>query len=314
LPVHERHPLEELRETVRDRLIGFGLQETISYSLVDPGWLVRLTPDGVPIAVEPIRVQNPTAVSQSAARPTLRASLLDTAARNLKHRDGLAIFEIAPVYLPRAGDLPEERWTIGILLAGKAEPQTWLTAPRDWDLYDLKGFVGALHRATRSGRGTAEQGAPGLHPGRSWRLVDRDRSAVIAGQLDPRIAAQWGLPEATFVAELDLVALLESIRPTAAVVPPRYPAALRDVAFVVDEAVPYGDLEAEIRSAAKDLLESLTLLDVYRGPQLREGKKSFAVRLVLRSAAGTLTDLDVDRVMKRIEGRVLHRLSGVIRG
>jgi phenylalanyl-tRNA synthetase beta chain len=137
---------------------------------------------------------------------------------------------------------------------------------------------------------------------------------VIAGQLDPRIAEQWGLPEATFVAELDLVALLESIRPTAAVVPPRYPAALRDVAFVVDEAVPYGDLEAEIRSAAKDLLESLTLLDVYRGPQLREGKKSFAVRLVLRSAAGTLTDLDVDRVMKRIEGRVLHRLSGVIRG
>jgi phenylalanyl-tRNA synthetase beta chain len=314
LPVHERHPLEELRETVRDRLIGFGLQETISYSLVDPGWLVRLTPDGVPIAVEPIRVQNPTAVSQSAARPTLRASLLDTAARNLKHRDGLAIFEIAPVYLPRPGDLPEERWTIGILLAGKAEPQTWLTAPRDWDLYDLKGLVGALHRATRSGRGTAEQGAPGLHPGRSWRLVDRDRSAVIAGQLDPRIAEQWGLPEATFVAELDLVALLESIRPTAAVVPPRYPAALRDVAFVVDEAVPYGDLEAEIRSAAKDLLESLTLLDVYRGPQLSAGKKSFAVRLVLRSAGGTLTDEDVARVMKRIEGRVLHRLSGVIRG
>ncbi|HEX9495267.1 MAG TPA: phenylalanine--tRNA ligase subunit beta [Candidatus Limnocylindria bacterium] len=314
LPLHERHPLEELREEVRDRLIGFGLQETISYSLVDPGWLVRLTHDGVPIAVEPITLQNPTSAAQSAARPTLRASLLDTASRNLKHRDGVAIFEIAPVYLPRAADLPDERWTIGILIAGQAEQQTWLTAARDWDIHDLKGLVDGLQQATRSGRGTIETGAPGLHPGRSWRLVDGERTAVVAGQLDPRIAEQWGLPAATFVAELDLAALLESVRPASAAIPPRYPAALRDIAFVVDEQVPYGALEAEIRGAAKDLLESLTLLDVYRGPQLGGGKKSFAVRLVLRSPSGTLTDTEVERVIKRIEGRVLHRLSGVIRG
>ena len=314
LPLHERHPLQELREEVRDRLIGFGLQETISYSLVDPGWLLRLTHDGAPIAVAPITLQNPTSAAQSAARPTLRASLLDTAARNLKHRDGVAIFEIAPVYLPRSADLPEERWTIGVLIAGQADRPTWLAAARAWDIDDLKGLVDGLHAATRSGRGASEPGAPGLHPGRSWRLIDGGRTAVVAGQLDPRVAEQWGLPEATFVAELDLAAMLESIRPVRAAIPPRFPAALRDIAFVVDEPVPYGALEAEIRAAAKDLLESLGLLDVYRGPQLSAGKKSFAVRLVLRSATGTLVDAEVDRVIKRIEGRVLHRLSGVIRG
>ncbi|HEV2250908.1 MAG TPA: phenylalanine--tRNA ligase subunit beta, partial [Candidatus Limnocylindria bacterium] len=133
LPLHERHPLEELRERVRDRLVGFGLQEVVSYSLIDPAWLERLTPDGTPLTADAIRVQNPTAASQSVARPTLRASLLDTAARNLKHRDGVAIFEISPVYLPRAGDLPEERWTIGLLVAGRADDQTWLTQPRTWD-------------------------------------------------------------------------------------------------------------------------------------------------------------------------------------
>src|SRR5256885_1548490 len=143
LPLHQRHPLEELRERVRDRLVGFGLQETVSYSLIDPAWLERLTPDGSPITPDPIRVQNPTAVSQSVARPTLRASLLDTAARNLKHRDGVSIFEIAPVYLPRAGDLPEERWTIGVLVAGRADEQTWLTQPRDWDRWDVKGLLAA---------------------------------------------------------------------------------------------------------------------------------------------------------------------------
>ena len=56
------------------------------------------------------------------------------------------------------------------------------------------------------------------------------------------------------------------------------------------------------------------LLDVYRGPQLGDGKKSFALRLLLRSSSGTLTDADVEKVMKRIEGRVLHKLGGVLRG
>jgi phenylalanyl-tRNA synthetase beta chain len=134
------------------------------------------------------------------------------------------------------------------------------------------------------------------------------------GQVDPRVAERWELPAETFVAELDLASLLAVVKPRVAKVPPRFPAALRDIAIVVDEAVTYGAVRDEVTGAAKDLLESLTLLDVYRGPQLSEGKKSFAVRLVLRSATGTLTDEDVDRVIKRIEGRVLHRLSGVIRG
>jgi phenylalanyl-tRNA synthetase beta chain len=315
LPLHERHPLEELRERVRDRLIGFGLQETVSYSLIDPAWLERLTPDGSPIAPDPIRVQNPTSVSQSAARPTLRASIIDTAARNFKHRDSVAIFEIAPVYLPRAGDLPDERWTVAVLLAGRAEQQTWLTKPRDWDVYDVRSFILALHRAINLGpRGDRSTGVPGLHPGRSVKITVGDRVAVAYGQLDPRVAEQWELPAATFVAELDLHILLEDVQPLKAVLPPRFPAALRDLAFVVDERVPYGDLAAEVRSAAKDALESLTLLDVYRGPQVGDGKKSFALRLVLRSVTGTLTDADVEKVVSRIEGRVLHKLGGTIRG
>jgi phenylalanyl-tRNA synthetase beta chain len=315
LPLHERHPLEELRERVRDRLVGFGLQETVSYSLIDPAWLTRLTADGTPLAPEPIRVQNPTSVAQSVARPTLRASLLDTAARNLRHRDGLAIFEISPVYLPRAGDLPEERWTIGILVTGRAQDQTWLTPPRDWDRWDVKGLLEALKRGINAGdfSGPGEP-APGMHPGRSSTRLHDGRPALMIGQLDPRVAERWDLPAETYIGEVDLASLLAVVRPPVAAVPPKYPAALRDLAFVVDESLPYGDLASEVRGAAKDVLESVTLLDVYRGAQVGAGKKSFALRLVLRSQTGTLTDAEVAKVTGRIEGRVLHKLGGTIRG
>jgi phenylalanyl-tRNA synthetase beta chain len=315
LPLHERHPLEELRERVRDRLVGFGLQETVSYSLIDPAWLERLAPDGTPIAPDPIRLQNPTSVSQSVARPTLRASLLDTAARNLKHRDGVAIFEISPVYIPRSGDLPEERWTIEIVLAGRADEQTWLTQPRHWDRWDVKGLLEALKRAINAGdfSGPSEP-APGMHPSRSSARLHDGRPGIMIGQLDPRVADRWQLPADTYVGEVDLASLLAVLRPTVAAVPPKYPAALRDLAFVVDEAVTYGSVRDEVTSAAKDLLESVTLLDVYRGPQVGAGKKSFALRLVLRSQTATLTDAEVEKLTSRIEGRVLHKLGGTIRG
>jgi phenylalanyl-tRNA synthetase beta chain len=317
LPLAERHRLEEFRERARDGLAGFGLQEVVSYSLIDPAWLTQLTADGSNIAPEPLRVVNPTTVAQSVARPTLRASLLDTARRNLRNRASVAIFEIAPVYLPRRADLPEERWTIGILVAGNAEPvkdgETWLTPQRPFDVRDLQGIVvglaGLLHVNTSGER----IDPPGLHPGRGIAFAHGDTAYLSAGQLDPRVAERWELPAETFVAEIDLASWHESSRPQRVTAPPRFPAALRDLAVVVDEAIPYADVEREIRAAAGKDLESIALLDLYRGQQTGAGKKSFAVRLTLRSAAGTLGEADVERLVKRVTGRLQHALGATIR-
>jgi len=318
LPLHERHPREEFRERARDALAGFGLQEIVAYSLIDPSWLSLLTADGSKVAAEPLRIANPTTLAQSVARPTLRPSLLDTARRNLRNRESVAIFEIAPVYLPRRAELPEERWTIAILLAGNALPardaETWLTKPRPWDVRDLQGIVEGLADLLRVSSPPATPAlAPGLHPGRSVALAHDGAIRLTAGQLDPRVAERWELPIASFVAEIDLAWWHGASGRTEAKAPPRYPPALRDLAVSVPDATPYGDVEREIRAAAPDLLESVSLLDVYRGPQAGAGKRSFAFRLVFRSATGTLSDADVERAMKRVTGRLEHSLAAVIR-
>src|SRR6266850_1440732 len=298
-----------------DALVGVGLQDTISYSAIDPAWLTKLTHDGSCIAPEPLRISNPTTIAQSVMRPTLRASLFDTATRNLRYRSGVAIFEIAPVYLPRPKDLPDERWIVGILLAGLAEPvregETYLTKEREYDEHDVRGVVRALRDAI--GAQTTlkrEPAAPGLHPGRSSRLEIDGRIVAAGGQVDPRVAAKWELPEATYLVEFDLAQLLAEIptRP-AAIVPPRYPPAIRDLAIVVDESRPYAEIEQGIIEAAKGTVESVVLRDVYRGPQVDAGKKSFAVRIVLRSASGTLSEDEVAKAPRRYQGRLERSLG-----
>jgi phenylalanyl-tRNA synthetase beta chain len=92
---------------------------------------------------------------------------------------------------------------------------------------------------------------------------------------------------------------------------------------VVDEATTWGEVRAEIEAASDRALraqgpmplglEEVALRDVYRGPQAGEGKKSFAVRVVFRSATGTLSDAEIDRAVGRIEGRLRHRFGAALR-
>ncbi len=319
LPLHQAHPVEEFRERARDALVGFGLQETVSYALIDPAWLSRLAPDGCAIAPAPLVVTNPTSVTQSAVRPTLRASVLDTLRRNHHQRASLGVFEIAPTYMPRVRDLPEERWTIAIGLAGDAEParegETRLVARRPWDIWDVGGLVRGLCEAlsVEPPAGSIAPGALGLHPGRAETWMHEGRTAVAYGQLDPRVTEWWDLPAATFIAELDLRSLFALVRKPAAAPPSRYPAASRDLAIAIDDAVPYGEVERAIRDAAKSGLESVALIDLYRGPQVGAGRKSVAVRLTFRSESATLAEDDIERSLRRIEGRLRHTLGATVR-
>ena len=317
LPVQERHPIEEFRERARDALVGLGLQEVVCYALIDPRWLEMLTADGSRAGPEPLRVTNPTSIEQSVARTTLDASLLDTARRNLKIASSVALFEVAPTYLPRAGDLPEERWTVGVLLAGRAQdaPRHWVEGEaRPYDLSDLRGLLDAALEAVGVALPDPDPGSPGLHPGRSAEVHQGERVVMRFGQLDPRVAERWELPAATFLASLDLALLAERRVATQAAVPPRFPGAYRDLAVVVDEATTWRAVRDEVRAATAKRLASLVLLDLYRGPQIPDGKKSFAMRLEFRSEEGTLEEAEIERLLRRVTARLTRSLGATARG
>lgn len=316
LPLHERHRLEEFRERLRDVLVGLGLQEIVSYPLIDPAWLERLTPDGARAGPEPLRVTNPTTVEQSVVRTTLEPSLLEIARRNLRVLAGVALFEIGAVHLPRANDLPEERWGVGIVLAGRRDeaPRYRLAGETGaFDLADLRGIIDGALAAVRVEVPEPEATADGLHPGRSAELRLDDRVALRYGQLHPLVAERWELPAETFVATLDLASLAEREMPASGELPPRYPAAMRDLAVVVDETTAWRAVRDEVTQAAGKRLDALTLLDVYRGQQIPAGRKSFAMRLALRAEEGTLAEAEIERLLRRVTGRLSQALGATIR-
>jgi phenylalanyl-tRNA synthetase beta chain len=130
------------------------------------------------------------------------------------------------------------------------------------------------------------------HPGRCARLSQDGRVLGHAGELHPRVIAAYGLVDRACAMELDLDALVGIAASGPPVIAPAvstYPPADRDIALVVAAGVPVARVTEALRRGAGELLEALTLFDIYEGSQVGEGRRSLAFGLRLRAADRTLT-------------------------
>jgi len=299
-------------ERVRDLLVGCGLDEVITYSLVDIEDEGRLHSDGTPPDPDAyLRLRNPLSTERAYLRQTLLPSLLRTAHENLRFLDRVAIFEIGAAYLPVEGQkLPNEIRKLGIVMTGPREAESWLEGQdrTPVDFYDLKGVVEALLTGLGLDGAFEHEEHPSFHPGRCAQVSVGDERVGLLGELHPLVRESFELPEQPMCAlEFDLDELLaawgapRAMRPIS-IHPPVY----EDIAVVVDESVPAARVRDLVAQTGAPLLRSVALFDLYRGKQVGAGKKSLAYRLTYQADDRTLTDEEVarlrDKIVRRLEG------------
>ncbi len=318
-PQRANRELEE-EERVRDVLVSLGLQEVITYRMTSPEREGRVLAPGTAADERAyVTLANPIVVDRVVMRHSLLASVLEVAESNARFTDRLALYEIGQVYLPEEGEvLPAEPTRLVILLAGPREAESWTgTDTAAVDFFDLKGvveeLVGALHLSDVTYRSAIH---PSFHPAKTAELRLGDAASGVLGELHPEVAAAYGLEgRAVLAADLDLPALLaESLDRYPVTAVSRYPAIVEDIAMVVDEALPAAEVEGLIRQTGGRRLVEARLFDLFRGEQVGAGKKSLAYRLTYRSAEGTLTDRDAEKIRKKIVRRLERETGAVLRG
>jgi phenylalanyl-tRNA synthetase beta chain len=152
----------------------------------------------------------------------------------------------------------------------------------------------------------------GLHPGRGANIIIGDDKVGIVGDMHPKVAQAFEISNTISLVEIDLGKLLFKIARTRGYQSiPRFPSVSRDIALVIDEQVTYRRVEEIIQSFP--LVMKVTLFDLYRGEQIAEGKKSFAIRIVYQSPSRTLTDEEVDQTQKQMLARLRQELGATLR-
>lgn len=298
-------PDQQLRRIIRHHLIGAGLNEAISYALVHPDRVEDVA--GLhQEKTKPVALLMPMSEEHSVLRTSLLPSLLETVAYNKNRQNhDVAIFELGRVFLnteETLTQLPEERLYVAGALSGQWLPQNWMGAKQQVDFYQLKGIVESL--LARLGIHHAQYKAAadlaGMHPGRTAEVWADGRRLGYLGQVHPATEKAYDLSE-TYVFQFDTAALgavATEIGHYSQL--PKFPAVTRDLALVVDRHVLAGELEATIRDAAGELLESLTLFDVYTGERIAQNKKSMAFSLVFRHPERTLQDEEIQQVTSAV--------------
>jgi phenylalanyl-tRNA synthetase beta chain len=271
---------QRLRRVVEDVLVGAGVSEAYTWSLVasDP-------------SPEAIRLPSPMTSDQAILRTTIVPGLIDAARIGVDAGDDdVRLFEIARVYLASDEALPTERWHVAGIVAGGYEV--------------VKGALETLYDALgvelRVSRGAHDL----LHPGKA-----AETQAGWLGELHPTLLeGTWG------VFELDLDTLFESV-PERIVYEDviTYPAVLQDIAVAVDEDVAVGALVDAAREAAGELLREARVFDVYRGGQVGEGRKSVAIHLAFQSPERTLTEEEATPMRERIVAELAERFGAELR-
>jgi phenylalanyl-tRNA synthetase beta chain len=306
---------QKLRRDARHMLRELGLNEVVTYSLTSEEAEQEIASL---YDLQPIRVAMPMSKEHAVLRTKLLPQLIKTAAYNV-HRgnERVQLFEVGKVYLTQEEtltDLPEERLQLAALIAGPKAASIWKTPQVDaQNFYELKGILESV--LERFGVRDAEYQAAdfnGFHPGRTALCVVEDEVIGVLGQLHPKLAKRYDLSEPV-VLQLDLEKLLEKDPEVIYEPIPRYPAVTRDLAVTVDENVPAGRIEAGIRKVAGELLESVTLFDVFTGEQIGEGKKSVAYSLVFRTKDRTLTDEEVHQIHERIVHYLTEQFGAQLR-
>jgi phenylalanyl-tRNA synthetase beta chain len=268
-----------------------------------------------------VTLKNPINDRHTVMRTNLLPGLLEAAAHARRH--GLQearLFTIGSKYLPGAAaqeGLPEERLSFAVILSG-ARP-SYLQKPEAYDVWDAKGFAeGMLARVTRRAtqvRVTEPAERPSyLHPRGAGLIAVGEVVVGSFGMLHPDIVNAYDLDPHTAVIELDAarIADLSLQRPSFRDIP-RFPPSRRDLALVVSDAVPAGDVLAAIRGAAGPLAEHVELFDRFVGGSIPKDHASLAFRVVYRAEDRTLTDAEVDERHTQVVNEMQRRFAATLR-
>jgi len=269
---------------------------------------------------EPIRVHNPISEELRQMRRSLVPALLEALRfnRNRQAPDFHA-FEIAKVY-SLEGNAPVERFALAALSYGDYALAEIGKPAVKASFFTMKGvlevFLGALGLGDRVSYHPPRDGELRfLHPGRCAKVMLGDDAVGYLGELHPREAMERDLSEPCVVCELDLEKLkVYGFTPRGTIEPPpRFPAVRRDLALVIDREFPAAAVVKTVRELGSDLLEDVTVFDVYEGQSVASGKKSVALALTYRAKDRTLTDEEVNRVHAALVEAARTRLGAELR-
>jgi len=301
----------KLEDIVSQSLVANGFFEMVNNSLTHAKYASFL---GEEADKQSVTILNPLSAELSVMRQSLLFSGLETIAHNLNRQvTDLKLFEFGNVYRIKGTEREEEN-QMALFLTGNTHEEHWASANSDSGFFGLKAYVDlVLQRLGIQGH-TEIPGTSALFSEQLTRQLN-NKSLVTLGLVRADILASFEIKQDVLFAELHWDALLECLPDQEVKFEPipRYPLVKRDLALLLNEDVSFNSIHKLAFEAERKFLKKVSLFDVYTGKNLPAGKKSYAVSFSLLNDKQTLTDSQIDKVMKKLTQSFENQLGAQLR-
>jgi phenylalanyl-tRNA synthetase beta chain len=313
----------KLQNLISEQLTAQGFNEILNNSLTKGGYYTDLT--SFP-ATNNVKIINALSSDLNVMRQTLLFGGLENIAYNINRRNAdLKFYEFGNCYYFNAENKKEdetlaaysEDFHLGMWLTGNKTAQSWTVADQKSSIYELKAYIenifgrlGVNVRKLVIGEYSDDLFSEALtvFSPRGFRLA-------VFGNVHPKIRKRMDIDQEVYYADINWNALLKEIAKAKVSFTEisKYPEVKRDLAMLLDKTVNFAEIEKIAFETERKLLKKVTLFDVYEGKNLEAGKKSYAVSFILQDENKTLTDSQIDGIMKKMLANFETKLGAKLR-
>jgi len=314
LGIKDRQPnhIFNFSTRLRSALTGYGLNEVINISIFteeDIKYYFNL--------LDLITIRNPVGQFLNKLRPTLLYGLVRNLRRNLNRgRRSVKLFEIGSVFSKSsAGDLENQK--LGILLSGDFREGTWRERGRELSFFDLKGLVEILCQRFRIKNFKLEpltHAVEYIEGGAGFVILSGEIVLGYGGLANRRCLDSEDLDINVYLCELDLDLLLKQSKEHFRFRDfSRFPRVRRDLSLIFSREVKIGEVLDNIKSVSRNLIKSVDLFDMYVGEKIPKDSVSYAISIELQSSEKTLTESEIEKLMKKLLDILENRYGAKLR-
>lgn len=300
--------LEKIQNSISNYLIGQGFFEIMNNSLTRADYINRnkdLNSD------ENVNLLNPLSKDLNILRQTLLFGALETISYNINRKSpDLKLFEFGKIYKRNAKfessrglkNFVEEKHLM-IFSTGKVSGNLWNSADANSDFYYISGIISSILDKLgldKTRFSVAETESDSYTYSLQYKIVGELLAEI--SLMSNNFIGQFDINQDVYCADINWTKIIKyvTVGETKYKPIPKFPSVKRDLSLIIDNSIRFNDLRDSAMKTERKLLKDVSIFDVYKGSNIEEGKKSYALSFILQDESKTLTDKVIDKTMNRI--------------
>ena len=289
----------QIQNKISNQLTALGFHEMMGNSLTSPKY-IELS-DNLS-SNHNVEMLNPLSNDLSIMRQSMLFNALEALIYNVNRKNSnVKLFEFGKTY-HNFKEGRQEPKHLSIIVSGLKNNENWTQNSQKSNFFYFKGIVTVLlERLGIIYFSEIETKNPIFSEGLAHQIGDK--CLVDYGIITKKIASNFDIDSEVFYADFKWDNILEQIVTENFKLKtiPKFPKVKRDLALLLDKDISFDSIRESAIKSGRNLLKNINLFDVYMGDKLPENKKSYAISFTLQDEKKTLTDKQIDKIMKKLQ-------------